>query len=114
MCLSKTGLIMLRLVFFLWLIVDFATLVCYYKTKWNGVFGGIEMDNEEVKYYQPLFRRWIDSDKWDAISEKLSGTDISTIGRVMSATKDGDCSWVVWRNCDYVLERIRTIAKKIK
>lgn len=71
------------------------------------------MENEEVKYWQPRFRKWIKSDKWDYISEKLSDTSISIIRQVMNAEKDGDCSWVVWHQCGNVLERIRTIDKQI-
>ena len=72
------------------------------------------MENEEVKYYQPRFRKWINSDKWEYISKKLSDTGINIIKQVMNAKKDGDCSWVVWHQCDHVLERIRKIAKQIK
>lgn len=72
------------------------------------------MENEELKYYQSRFRKWINSNKWDYISEKLSDTSISTITQVMNAKKDGDCSWVVWKNCDYVLDNIRRIAKNIE
>ncbi|MCM1048703.1 MAG: hypothetical protein NC433_09770 [Clostridiales bacterium] len=69
---------------------------------------------DEVKYYQPRFKRWIDSKYWDNIAEKLLDTDIAIITKVMNAEKDKDCSWLVWKNCDYVLERIRTISKNIK
>lgn len=69
--------------------------------------------NEQVKYYQPRFRKWINSDKWEYISEKLSDTTISIIKQVMNAKKDGDCSWIVWHQCDYVLENIKKIAKQI-
>lgn len=69
---------------------------------------------EEVKYYQPKFRRWINSKYWDSISENLSDTCMTIITQVMTANNDGDCSWVVWKNCDYILDRIRTISKKIK
>ena len=48
-------------------------------------------DNEEVKYYQPRFARWIKSPKWDSIAERLSDTNMSIITRVMNAEKDGDC-----------------------
>ena len=74
----------------------------------------MSIKNEEVKYYQPKFARWIKSEKWDFIAERLSDVSISTITQVMNAEKDGDCSWVVWKNCDNVLEHIRRIAKKIK
>ena len=76
---------------------------------------GIECDNcekEEVSYYQPKFRRWIDSRKWNNISERLENY-VGVIGMVMSAEYDGDCSWVIWKQCDYILERIRQIAKEI-
>ena len=69
---------------------------------------------EEVKYYQPKFRRWINSKYWDSIAENLSDTCMTIITQVMNANNDGDCSWVVWKNCDYVLDMIRTISKKIK
>lgn len=72
----------------------------------------IEVD--EVKCYQPKFRRWINSENWDSIANKLLDTDIAIIEKVMNAKKDGDCSWIVWKNCDYVLDRIRNINKKIK
>ena len=72
-----------------------------------------KVENEEVKYYQPKFERWIKSDKWDDIAEKLSKTSMSTIKQVMNAEKDGDCSWVVWHHCDNVLEYIRKIAKQL-
>ena len=49
-------------------------------------------ENEEVKYYQPRFARWIKSPKWDSIAERLSDTNMSIITRVMNAEKDGDCS----------------------
>ena len=74
----------------------------------------MSIKNEEVKYYQPKFARWIKSEKWDFIAERLSDVSISKITQVMNAEKDGDCSWVVWKNCDNVLEHIRRIAKKIK
>ena len=72
------------------------------------------MENEDVKYYQPRFKKWINSDEWDSIVEKLSETNISIITRVMNAKKDGDCSWVVWHQCDNVLDNIRKIASQIK
>lgn len=72
------------------------------------------METEEVKYYQPKFERWLKSDKWDSIAEKLSDTHISIIKQVMNAKKDGDCSWIVWHQCDNVLDRIRKIAKQLK
>ena len=68
---------------------------------------------EEVKYYQPRFARWIKSDKWDSIAEKLSDTNMSIIKQVMNAKKDGDCSWVVWHQCDNVLKNIKKIANHI-
>lgn len=71
------------------------------------------MENEEVKYYQPRFRKWINSEKWDYIVEKLSDTSINIIKQVMNAKKDGDCSWIVWHQCDNVLDNIRKIAKQI-
>ena len=72
------------------------------------------METEEVKYYQPKFERWLKSDKWDSIAEKLSDTYISIIKQVMNAKKDGDCSWIVWHQCDNVLDKIRKIAKQLK
>ena len=72
------------------------------------------METEEVKYYQPKFERWLKSDKWDSIAEELSDTYISIIKQVMNAKKDGDCSWIVWHQCDNVLDRIRKIAKQLK
>lgn len=72
------------------------------------------MDNEEVKYYKPRFERWIRSAKWDSIAEKLFDTDIAIITKVMNAEKDGDCSWIIWKNCDYVLDRIRKINKSLE
>ena len=72
------------------------------------------MENEEVKYYQPRFRKWINSDKWEIIAERLSETSMSIIVNVMNAEKDGDCSWIIWHQCDNVLESIRKIAKQIK
>ena len=71
------------------------------------------MENEEVKYYQPRFQRWINSDKWEFIAEKLSETSMNIIKQVMNAEKDGDCSWIVWHQCDNVLDMIRKIAKQI-
>lgn len=72
------------------------------------------MENKEVRYYQHRFARWIKSDKWDSIAEHLSDTCMSIITQVMNAAEDGDCSWVVWKNCDYVLDRIRRIDKRLK
>ena len=71
-------------------------------------------ENEEVKYYQPRFARWIKSPKWDSIAEKLSDISISVITQVMNAEKDGDCSWVIWNQCDALLDRIRTISNELK
>lgn len=72
------------------------------------------MENEEIKYYQPRFARWIQSAKWDSIAERLTDLDTRIIYLVMNAKKDGDCCWLVWKNCDYVLDNIRRIAKKVK
>lgn len=72
------------------------------------------VETEEVSYYQPRFKRWINSDKWDYIAEELSDTYMSIIRQVMGAEKDGDCSWIVWHQCDNVLERIRRISKQLK
>lgn len=71
------------------------------------------MENEECRYYQPRFRRWIQSEKWDSIAEKMPEVCMGIVTQVMRAEKDGDCSWIVWKNCDYVLDRIRSIAKTI-
>lgn len=68
---------------------------------------------EECKFYQPRFKRWIQSEKWDFIAERLSDASMSIIIQVMNAKKDGDCSWIVWKNCDYVLDNIRKIAKEV-
>lgn len=72
----------------------------------------MSIDNGEVKYYQPRFAKWIQSAKWDSIAERLSETSMSLITQVMNAEKDGDCSWIVWHECDYVLESIRKIANR--
>ena len=53
------------------------------------------------------------SDNWDSIADRLSDTCMEIIVQVMNAEKDGDCSWIVWKNCDYVLDRIRAINKKL-
>ena len=71
------------------------------------------MKNDELRYYQPRFARWIKSDNWDSIADRLSDTCMEIIVQVMNAEKDGDCSWIVWKNCDYVLDRIRAINKKL-
>ena len=71
------------------------------------------MKNDELRYYQPRFERWIMSDNWDSIADRLSDTCMEIIVQVMNAEKDGDCSWIVWKNCDYVLDRIRAINKKL-
>lgn len=67
---------------------------------------------EECKFYQPRFKRWIQSEKWDFIAERLPDVSMSIIIQVMNAKRDGDCSWIVWKNCDYVLDNIRKIAKE--
>lgn len=71
------------------------------------------MENEEVNHYKPRFEKWIKSNKWDSIAERLSDTSMEIITQVMNAEKDGDCSWVVWKNCDYVLDRIKSISKNL-
>lgn len=71
------------------------------------------MENEEVNYYKPRFKKLIKSDKWDNIAERLSDISMETITQVMNAEKDGDCSWIIWKNCDYVLGRIRSISKDL-
>lgn len=73
----------------------------------------MSIDNGEVKYYQPRFAKWIQSAKWDSIAERLSETSMSLITQVMNAEKDGDCSWIVWYECDHVLESIRKIANRL-
>jgi hypothetical protein len=73
----------------------------------------MSIDNGEVKYYQPKFAKWIQSAKWDSIAERLSETSMSLITQVMNAEKDGDCSWIVWYECDHVLESIRKIANRL-
>ncbi len=72
------------------------------------------MDRDEIKYYQPRFARWISSNKWDAISEKLPDMSIALITQIMNAEYDEDCSWIICKSADYVLEQIRKIAKKVK
>lgn len=73
----------------------------------------MSIDNEEVKYYQPRFSRWIQSAKWDSIADRLSETSMALITQVMNAKKDGDCSWIVWHECDHVLANIRKIANQL-
>lgn len=70
-------------------------------------------ETSEIKYYQPRFARWIQSAKWDSIAERLSETYMDIIIQVMNAQKDGDCSWIIWHECDHILDNIRKIAKKI-
>lgn len=70
--------------------------------------------NEQVRYYKPRFKKWINSDKWDIIAQRLSESHMDIITQVMNAKKDGDCSWIIWENCDYVLDMIRSINKKLK
>ena len=48
----------------------------------------MKVENEEVKYYQSRFARWIKSPKWDNIAERLSDTSMSIIIQVMNAKKD--------------------------
>lgn len=73
----------------------------------------MSIENEEVKYYQPKFARWIKSVKWDSIAERLSEVNMTIITQVMNAEKDGDCSWIVWHECDHVLDNIRKIANQL-
>lgn len=73
----------------------------------------MNIENEEVKYYQPKFARWIQSAKWDGIAERLSETNMVIITQVMNAEKDGDCSWIVWHECDCVLDNIKKIANRL-
>lgn len=73
----------------------------------------MNIDNEEVKYYQKRFARWIQSAKWDSIAERLSKTYMTIITQVMNAEKDGDCSWIIWHECDHVLDNIRKIANRL-
>ena len=70
-------------------------------------------ETSEIKYYQPRFARWIQSAKWDSIAERLSETYMEIIIQVMNTQKDGDCSWIIWHECDHILDNIRKIAKKI-
>lgn len=70
-------------------------------------------ETSEIKYYQPRFARWIQSAKWDSIAERLSEIYMDMIIQVMNAKKDGDCSWIIWHECDHILDNIRKIAKKI-
>lgn len=70
-------------------------------------------ETSKIKYYQPRFARWIQSAKWDSIAERLSETYMDIIIQVMNAQKDGDCSWIIWHECDHILDNIRKIAKKI-
>lgn len=70
-------------------------------------------ETSEINYYQPRFARWIQSAKWDSIAERLSETYMDIIIQVMNAQKDGDCSWIIWHECDHILDNIRKIAKKI-
>lgn len=72
------------------------------------------MDNEQVRYYKPRFARWIKSNKWDLIAEELTDISTAVVTKVMNAEKDSDCSWAVWKNCDYVLDSIRRIDKNLK
>jgi len=72
------------------------------------------MDNEQVRYYKPRFARWIKSNKWDLIAEELSDISTAVVTKVMNAEKDSDCSWIVWANCDHVLDSIRRIDKNLK
>ena len=74
----------------------------------------MKVENEEDKYYQPRFAKWIKSDKWEFIAETLSDTSMSIIKQVMNAQKDGDCSWIVWHQCENILDNIRNIAKRMK
>lgn len=69
---------------------------------------------KEVKFYQSRFARWIQSAKWDSIANELYDADIEIITKVMNAEKDRGCNWLVLKNCDYVLDRIRDINKKLK
>lgn len=41
------------------------------------------MENEEVNYYKPRFTRWIKSNKWDSIAERLSDTYMEIITMVI-------------------------------
>lgn len=70
--------------------------------------------DEQIKYYQPRFKRWIKSSGWDGIVGRLPNASINIITKVVNAKKDDDCSWIVWANCDYVLSEIRRINEKMK
>lgn len=72
------------------------------------------MANDEINYYQPKFRKWILSKYWDDIAERLTDTEIDIITRVMNAKCDEDCNYIVWKQCDYILERIKKKRKDIK
>lgn len=74
----------------------------------------MNIEMKGIKFYQSRFARWIQSAKWDSIANELYDTDIAIITKVMNAEKDRDCNWLVWENCDYVLDRIRVINKKLK
>lgn len=68
----------------------------------------------EVNYFHARFKRWINSQKWDYISERLSENDIDILTRVMNCEYDEQLSWVVWKYCDYLLEKIIKYSKEIK
>lgn len=72
------------------------------------------MANDEINYYQPKFRKWILSKYWDDIVERLTDTEVNIITRVMNAERDEDCNYVLWKQCDYILERIQKKRKEIK
>lgn len=63
-------------------------------------------NGKEIKYYQPIFAKWISSNYWEYIAEYLSAADMSIITKVMNAHEDGDCSWLVWHECDRILKQI--------
>lgn len=73
----------------------------------------MNIEDEYVRHYQSRFAKWIKSDKWGYIAEKLSDTHMNIIKQVMNAKKDGDCSWIIWHQCNNVLDKIRKIAKQI-
>jgi len=69
---------------------------------------------DEINKYQEKFNKYILSDNWDIIADRLNDSLMSIITITMNAKSEKDVSYLVLQNLEYALNKVKEIDRSLK
>jgi len=69
---------------------------------------------DEINKYQEKFNKYILSDNWDIIADRLNDSLMSIITITMNAKSEKDVSYLVLQNLEYTLNKVKEIDRSLK